>query len=114
MDGLTVLTKWEDMAAYAYVALKNYPKSERHTLAARTVNALIDAGAAIQRAGLIGDKNEKRFLLQEADRNIARFKLMVRLGVKLGFMPVRKMEVLSGFIAEVGKMLGGWLRSVGQ
>jgi len=32
MEGLTVLTKWEDMAAYAYIALKNYPKSERHTL----------------------------------------------------------------------------------
>ena len=38
MDNLTVLTKWEDLAAYAYIALKNYPKSERHTLAASTMN----------------------------------------------------------------------------
>ncbi len=114
MDGLTALTKWEDLAAYAYIALRNYPKSERHTLAASTMNALIDTGAAIQRAGLISDRSEKKYLLQEADRNLARFKLLVRLGVKLGFMPMKKMEVLSGYIAEIGKMLGGWIRSVGQ
>jgi len=114
MEGLTVLTKWEDMAAYAYIALKNYPKSERHTLAANTVNALLDIGAAIQRAGLVGDRAEKKYLLQEADRNLARFKLMVRLGVKLEFMPIKKLEVLSTYIAEIGKMLGGWLKATGQ
>lgn len=114
MDGLTILTKWEDMAAYAYIAVKNYPKSERHTLAASTVNAMLDIGAAIQRAGLVGDRSEKKYLLQEADRNLARFKLMIRLGVKLGFMPIKKLEVLSAYIAEIGKMLGGWLKATGQ
>ena len=42
MEQLTVLTKWEDLAEYAYTALKGYPKSEKHALAARTVDALID------------------------------------------------------------------------
>jgi len=37
MDNLTVLTKWEDLAGYAYIAIKSYPKSERHTLAASTM-----------------------------------------------------------------------------
>lgn len=40
MEQLSVLTKWEDLAEYTYVALKGYPKSERHTLAARTIDAL--------------------------------------------------------------------------
>lgn len=35
MEQLTVLTKWEDLAEYAYTALKGYPKSEKHALAAR-------------------------------------------------------------------------------
>lgn len=110
-ESLTVLTKWEDMADYAYVALKNYPKSERHTLAARTIDALINIGAAIQRAGVISNREEKRFLICEADISLARFKLLSRLGVRLGFMPIKKMEVLSGYILEVGKMLGGWLKT---
>lgn len=111
MENLTILTKWEDMTAYAYIALKNYPKSERHTLAARTIDALLNVGAAIQRAGVIGNREEKRYLLIEADRSLARFRLLVRLGVKLGFMPIKKMEILSGYVVEIGKMLGGWLRS---
>jgi hypothetical protein len=111
MESLTVLTKWEDMADYAYVALKNYPKSERHTLAARTVDSLLNIGAAIQRAGLVGDRNEKRYLIIEADVSLARFKLLIRLGVRLGYMPIKKVEVLSGYIAEIGKMLGGWLKT---
>lgn len=113
MEQLSVLTKWEDLAAYAYIAIKCYPKSEKHTLAARTVNALLDVGAAIQRASLISSREEKRFLINEADRNLSRFKLLVRLGVKLGFMPMKKWEVLCGYTTEVGKMLGGWAKSVG-
>jgi len=113
MDNLVVLVKWENLAAYAYCALRLYPKSEKHTLAAQTVNALIDTGAAIQRAGVVGDRAEKRYLVQEADRNLGRFKLLVRLGVKLGFMPIKKWEVLCGYTTEIGKMLGGWMKSLG-
>jgi hypothetical protein len=108
---LSVLTKWEDLAGYAYIAIKGYPKSEKHTLAARTIDALLETGAAIQRAGLIASQEEKRFLIHEADRNLARFKLLVRLGVKLGFMPLKKSEVLGRYTSEVGKMLGGWSKS---
>lgn len=111
MDNLTVLTKWEDLAGYAYIAIKSYPKSERHTLAARTVDALLDIGAAIQRASVISDSTEKRYLIQEADINLGRFRLLVRLGVKLGFMPLKKWEVLGRYTSEVGKMLGGWLKT---
>jgi hypothetical protein len=110
IENLTILQKWEDMAAYAYVAVKNYPKSERHTLAAQTVNALLDAGAAMQRAGLVGDRAEKKFLIEEADRCLNRMKIMIRLGVRLGFMPTKKWEILCGQLAEIGKMLGGWLK----
>lgn len=112
MEGLAILQRWEDMAAYIYVVLRLYPKAERHVLAAETLRAMIDAGAALQRASLVRSRDEKRCLIEEADRSLAKMRILIRLALRLGYMPEKKLEVLSGHIAEVGKMVGGWKKSL--
>lgn len=73
MDNLTVLTKWEDLAGYAYIAIKSYPKSERHTLAAQTVNALLDTGAAKKRLKSISKRYPARESFEEARKILVSF-----------------------------------------
>jgi hypothetical protein len=34
------------------------------------------------------------------------------MGMKLGFLPLKKYEILAGQITEVGKMIGGWIKSI--
>ena len=36
----------------------------------------------------------------------------LRLSHTLRFLPTKKYEVWSGLVVEIGKMLGGWLKSV--
>jgi hypothetical protein len=109
---MTVYQKWEDTAAYLYTALKSYPKSERFMLAASANAALWDIGTAIARAASIANRNEKRSLIEHADITPVKMKVLVRMGVRLGLMPLKKYEIIRAQVTEIGKTLGGWKKSV--
>jgi four helix bundle protein len=111
---MKVYQKWEDMAAYLYIALKSYPKSERFTLAADTARALWKIGTCITRANAVGNNNksEKRKAVETADISLVELKVLVRMGMRLEFLPLKKYEILAGQITEVGKMIGGWIKSI--
>jgi hypothetical protein len=110
---MKVVQKWEDMALYLYIAMKQYPKSERHTLVADTTNALWNIGTYITRANMIRATQERRRMIEAADMELSRLKILVRMGMLLKFMDMKKYGVLSGQMVEIGKMLGGWLHSPG-
>jgi hypothetical protein len=111
---MKVYQKWEDMALYLYIALKSYPKSERFTLAADTAKMLWRIGTCITRANVIGNNNktEKRKSVEAADLAMVELKVLIRMGMRLEFLPLKKYEILCGQITEVGKMIGGWLKSI--
>jgi four helix bundle protein len=111
---MKVYQKWEDMADYLYIGLKSYPKSERFTLAADTSHALWKIGINITRANSIGNakREEKRRCIEAADYAMVELKVLVRMGMRLKFLPIKKYEMMSGFITEVGKMIGGWLKTL--
>jgi four helix bundle protein len=111
---MKVYQKWEDMASYLYIALKSYPKSERFTLAAATSKALWKIGACISRANSIGNNRmaEKRKTVETADLTLVELKVLIRMGMRLEFLPMKKYEILSGQIVEVGRMIGGWIKSI--
>jgi four helix bundle protein len=110
---MKVYQKWEDMSEYMYICLKSYPKSERFTLAADTSKTLWRIGVNITRANSIGNakKEEKRRSIEAADYALVELKVLVRMGMKLKFLSIKKYEIMSGLITEVGKMIGGWLKT---
>lgn len=91
-----------------YVALRSYPKSERFTLASETERASIEVGVSITKANT---SREKRRWLEHADVELARLKILVRMGLKLGFLPIKKYGALSEMLTEIGRMFGGWMKS---
>jgi four helix bundle protein len=111
VETLKVYQKWEDMMAYLYIALRSYPKSERFTLAARTAECGVDIGTSIVRGNTVGHPAEKRRNIEHADVELARLKILIRLGMKLEFLPLKKYGLVSTMLVEIGKMIGGWLRS---
>ena len=113
METMKIVQKWEDMAIYLYIALKQFPRSERHTLAAETANALWKIGTCITRANAIKSFSERKQLIEQADMELARLKVLVRMAMLLKFIDTKKYGILSAQIVEIGKMLGGWLRSPG-
>lgn len=99
------------MIEYGYVALRQYPKSERHTLAAETKQSMYDLLKLIIRAN---KKYYKKTTLQDIDIELENLRYLVRLANGLGFLPFRKFEHWSRLLNEIGKMLGGWLKAMQQ
>ena len=45
---------------------------------------------------------------------IASLKIYLRIAYDLKYLPPKKYEVWSGQLVEIGKMVGGWIKSLSQ
>lgn len=105
---LQILQKTYDMMLYAYPALAQFPRSEKHTLAAEVKSCMGNMVRLIIRANKERQKMEH---LRQLDAELELLRTLVRLSMELGFLPPRKYEQWSRQLAEIGKMLGGWIKS---
>jgi hypothetical protein len=104
---LKILQKTYDMILYAYPALKNFPRSEKHTLVAEIKTTMYAMIRLIVRAN---KEVKKGPYLRQLDAALELLRTQVRLSMDLGFLPMKKYRVWSGMLAEIGKMLGGWIK----
>jgi hypothetical protein len=95
---------------YSYSTL--FPKKDRYTLGAKcemyiiaTLELLLEASCAY--------REEKLELIKKANAKFDTLKLFVRLLKDLKIIDTKKYIELQGRIQEIGKMLGGWQRSLG-
>lgn len=109
MSELKVRQKCEDMIAYGYVALRQFPKSERFSLAADIKHCMFRLLTLVITAN---QRREKRPLLEELDVQLDVLRSMIRVAMQLGFLPFKKYELWSGQLNEIGRMLGGWMKAV--
>jgi len=99
------------MIQYGYICLRQYPKSERHTLAAETKLAMFKLLEAI----ITANKHYYKIkAIQVADVQLNILHYYVRLAKDLQFLPVKKYENWSKMSSEIGRMIGGWLKSARQ
>lgn len=105
---LLIQQKIYDMILYAYPALEQMPKSQKFSLA-QDMKHCMDR---IMRLTISANKKyTKRTTLQELDVEIAALKIYLRIAYDLRYLPSKKYEVWSGMMVEIGKMVGGWIRS---
>jgi len=104
---LTILTKLHDMAKYAYPALAQFPKSEKFAM---VVDIKRCFNMVLEKAIEASKKYHKKTTLQEMDVELMKLRHYLRLSHELGFLPPKKYEILTGMVAEIGKMLGGWIK----
>jgi hypothetical protein len=112
MLNMKVYEKWEELARYLLVALQSYPKQERYVLAADTRRACFVLGRYIYRANAASNlSGEKQEMIRQADIALVDLKLLVRLGMLMKYLPLKKYELIVGYTTEIGRMIGGWLKS---
>ncbi len=104
---LKIVQKWEDMAKYAYVALRHLPKSERFTLGSELRASIWRGLKLIMQAN---HARNKMPLLQELDSEIKTMLALLRVASSLEVLPIKKYEVWSSLLIEIGRMLGGWMK----
>ena len=107
-DDLRIKQKIEDMMVYAYPALAQFPKSEKYSI---VVEIKTSMHRMLELAIICNKRYYKKTTLQELDVELDMLRSYVRLSFNLRFLPPKKYEFWAKLNDEIGRMLGGWIRS---
>lgn len=113
MEELKILQKTYDMIQYGTICLRQFPKSEKYALATDIKESMY----ALLRLIIIANKRYyKKTTLQDIDVELDTLRTLIRLAAdnEFKFIPLRKYEIWSKMLAEIGRMLGGWMKSIKQ
>ncbi len=108
MEDLKILEKAFEMIEYGYQVLQQFPKSEKFALAVDIKHCM---HIILERILEAQKKYYKKTTLQELDIELMKLRAYVKLGYNLGFIPLKKYENWSARNVELGKMVGGWIKS---
>ncbi len=106
-----IFSKTHDFLKWLLPHTGKFPKNERFRLAARTEQAALDFHECLVRAAKAAD--QRRYLL-EADVALDRLRLLIRLCMELKLLGFSQYEYAAGQLTEIGRLLGGWGRSLGH
>lgn len=105
-----IFAKTSDFVLWLLQHTEKFPKSERFRLAKRLEDCafafyelLIEATRSTKR---------KRQLLIQADVQLEKLRLYVRMSQAKKLTSLPQYRFASGSIIEIGKLLGGWLKTV--
>lgn len=110
MNDFKILQKTYDMIIYGNVCLKEFPKHEKHVMAASIRSSMYRLLELIVRAN---KKYHKKTTLQDIDVELELLRTYIRVAAdpKIKYLPIKKYENWSKLLNEIGKMLGGWIKS---
>ncbi|MCG8345557.1 MAG: diversity-generating retroelement protein Avd [Chlorobiales bacterium] len=84
-----------------------FPKSYRFSVAVRIESTILDFTELVAVANM---HTNRLLLLRQADENLTRLRLLICLSHDMQFLNLKSYEYGSRQIAELGKMLGGWMK----
>ena len=105
---LAIIKKIEDMIGYGYIVLRQFPKSEKFVLGADIRQSMIELLSLAIRCA---KRYHKKTSLQDMDIELQKLKGVIRISKELGFISFKHYENWSKYLVEIGKMLGGWIKS---
>ena len=111
MENLIVYQKMLELAEYAYVALRQFPKSEKFGLAADIKCQIY----AVLRLIITANKRYyKKTTMQEMDVEHEVLRRQIEMAKNLQFLPFKKFAILVDKVDEVGRLIGGWKKNINK
>ena len=107
----SVLKKTYDLYKTFHEYRKVISKIDRFTIFERSENLIIDVIELSNEAGY-GKGSNKVVILDRASVKLNTLRLLIRLMKDTGSLDLKKYATLQTVIDEIGRMLGGWIRSM--
>lgn len=96
------------MMMYGYQAIHHFPKHEKHVLGAEIRLSMLK----MQRLIITAYKRyHKKTTLTDLDIELVVLNKQIRLAKDLRYLDIKKYQIWATKLVEIGKMIGGWIKS---
>lgn len=107
---IPIFTETYELYKTFYRFLPTFPKKDRYTLGQKCEMLLLELLELIILAGNL-PKQDKLPILKKASLKLDVLKVLFRLGKDLKIIDSKKYLILESFLQEIGRMLGGWIKT---
>ena len=108
---IPLFQKIYDFYKLFYAYLDHFPQKSRETLVVKIEETIIKLLESISTASY-SNQIEKQKSLMEASANVDFLKILFRLCYELKIIDQKKYILLEEKLQEMGRMLGGWIKSL--
>lgn len=108
-DDLIILTRTFDLLAWLLPKAEKFPKVYRHTVTQRMMNATLAFQEALFEAQSQNGTTRQKHL-RSADAELNKLRLYLRLAHHWGWLKDGQYRHVSAMVAEIGQLLGGWMK----
>ena len=105
---MLILKKGYDLSKWLLHHTGKFPKSYRFSIAVKLENGIL---SFIELTAVANMRRDKLPLLTQADETLARLRLLFRLCFEMRFINITSYEFGSRQLDELGKLLGGWIKT---
>ena len=109
-ENMIILSRVFDLLAWLLPKGERFPRAYRHTVTQRLMDAALDLQDELYLAQS-RSAEARRATLADCDAALNRLRLYLRLAHHWRWLSDRQYEHVSGMVAEIGRLLGGWIRS---
>ncbi|MBN2010135.1 diversity-generating retroelement protein Avd [candidate division KSB1 bacterium] len=107
---MLIIKRGYDFCKWLLNHSNKFPKSHRFSVAVKLENAMLDF---LEMTTIANMQKDKVPCLRKADEALARLRLFLRLSFELKFINMQSYEYGSRQMAELGRLLGGWIKKPG-
>ena len=110
-EEMVIFTRAYDFVSWLLPLAEKFPKSQRFVVTARLQNAALNFQELIIEAN--AQRGPRRLeILRSADAELLKARLYLRLCEKWQWFTPGQFHHASGMVAELGRLLGGWMKTV--
>ncbi len=107
-QNLAIFEKTYELILWLYPTVNKFPKSQRFVLGQHIENAILKI---LQEIIQTNQEINKVIYLKQISVDLDKLRILIRLSKDLKFISVKQYQFAAEKVNEIGKMLGGWIKS---
>ena len=108
MQELIIFKKSYDFSKWLFQHTNKFPKSHRFSIAVKLENGMLNF---LRLLTVANHRRQKLPLLRAADEELLSIRIFLRLSQDLKFISISSYEYAIKQLEEIGRLLGGWIKS---
>jgi hypothetical protein len=106
---MPIFTRTFDFLTWLLPVTNNFPRAQRQSVTQRLLSAAFDLRERLEAAN-IASGAARLTLLRQADLDLGRVRLYLRLAIKWEWLKPGQYQHAARMVSEIGRLLGGWIK----